>query len=245
MITVGCCGYPVRQKLYQEKFSVIEINSTFYNIPKETIAEKWQKEAPINFEFIIKASQFITHPANSPTYRRSGRLSGNLKNYGYFQDTPEVFGAMEKTLKFSRYLNCQKILLQTPTSFIPNYDNLKNLYNFFRKFKKLYYHWWQKFIFLLEVRGFQWTNQLRQKISDDLGIVPAIDPTVTAPLKCSFNYFRLHGKYSGGRIIYEHKFSETELKKVLELCQKPINYVMFNNTNRWQDCQKFLELISG
>lgn len=242
MIRVGCCGYPVKQKLYQEKFSVIEINSTFYNIPKETVSEKWQKEAPANFEFIIKASQLITHPANSPTYQRSGKLSGKIKNYGYFQDTPEVFGALEKTLAFARHLNCQKILLQTPLSFIPNYDNLRNLYNFFKKLKRYHHLWWQKFTFILEVRGNKWTERLRQKISDDLEVVPAIDPLRNQPLKAPFNYFRVHGRYSGERIIYEHKFSDTELKKILALCNKQINYVMFNNTNRWEDAQKFLKL---
>jgi uncharacterized protein YecE (DUF72 family) len=48
-------------KYYCEHFDTVEINNTFYHLPKQKTVENWQKVSPKNFIFAVKASRFITH----------------------------------------------------------------------------------------------------------------------------------------------------------------------------------------
>lgn len=46
---------------YAGKFSTVEINNTFYRLPKEKVVLDWAAQVPESFTFAIKASQRITH----------------------------------------------------------------------------------------------------------------------------------------------------------------------------------------
>jgi len=46
---------------YGERFRSVEINNTFYRMPKPSMLEAWAAEVPAGFKFVIKASQQITH----------------------------------------------------------------------------------------------------------------------------------------------------------------------------------------
>ena len=46
---------------YSKHFDTVEINNTFYQLPKEQTFENWHKQAPKNFLFTVKANRFITH----------------------------------------------------------------------------------------------------------------------------------------------------------------------------------------
>jgi uncharacterized protein YecE (DUF72 family) len=48
-------------RFYGERFRSVEINNTFYRLPKTSVLEAWAKEVPENFQFVLKASQRITH----------------------------------------------------------------------------------------------------------------------------------------------------------------------------------------
>ncbi len=52
-----------RQNLefYSNFFDVIEINSSFYNLPSNEMVNNWENRVPQNFRFIIKVWQEITH----------------------------------------------------------------------------------------------------------------------------------------------------------------------------------------
>jgi uncharacterized protein YecE (DUF72 family) len=54
---------PANQMLgfYAERFRSVEINNTFYRMPKASVLEAWAKEVPADFKFVLKASQQITH----------------------------------------------------------------------------------------------------------------------------------------------------------------------------------------
>ncbi len=53
----GMLGY------YAGKFPTVEINNTFYRLPKENVLLDWASQVPEPFTFAIKASQRITHYA--------------------------------------------------------------------------------------------------------------------------------------------------------------------------------------
>jgi uncharacterized protein YecE (DUF72 family) len=48
-------------RFYGERFRSVEINNTFYRMPKASVLEAWAAEVPANFKFVLKASQRITH----------------------------------------------------------------------------------------------------------------------------------------------------------------------------------------
>ena len=48
-------------RFYAERFSTVEINNTFYRMPKEELFLGWAQQVPESFTFVIKASQRITH----------------------------------------------------------------------------------------------------------------------------------------------------------------------------------------
>jgi uncharacterized protein YecE (DUF72 family) len=54
---------PVKQMLryYGERFRTVEINSTFYGMPKVSVLEGWADAVPADFKFVLKAPKEITH----------------------------------------------------------------------------------------------------------------------------------------------------------------------------------------
>jgi uncharacterized protein YecE (DUF72 family) len=59
---------------YAERFDTVEINSTFYRMPKAVMLEGWAEQTPAGFRFVLEASRRISHHKKStwPTPRRGG-----------------------------------------------------------------------------------------------------------------------------------------------------------------------------
>ncbi len=51
----GMLGY------YAERLHAVEINNTFYRLPRQSVLESWAAQVPEGFRFVIKASRRITH----------------------------------------------------------------------------------------------------------------------------------------------------------------------------------------
>ncbi|MFO1501889.1 MAG: DUF72 domain-containing protein [Verrucomicrobiota bacterium] len=71
---------PDKQMLryYGERFRSVEINNTFYRMPKASVLEAWTSEVPPEFQFVLKAPQRITHMQ---------RLKDAADNVAYFLKT--------------------------------------------------------------------------------------------------------------------------------------------------------------
>jgi len=71
---------------YAQYFDTVEINNTFYHLPKEQTLQRWHKIAPEGFLYAVKANRFITHikkldAADEPLERffeRAGLLKTRL-----------------------------------------------------------------------------------------------------------------------------------------------------------------------
>ena len=77
MIYVGTSGYSYKEwkgsfypeklapqemlSFYAERFKAVELNNTFYRLPKPEMIENWKSQVPDDFRFTMKASQGITH----------------------------------------------------------------------------------------------------------------------------------------------------------------------------------------
>ncbi|MBN2317225.1 MAG: DUF72 domain-containing protein [Sedimentisphaerales bacterium] len=46
---------------YAQHFDTVEVNNTFYHLPKEQTLQRWYEIAPKDFLYAVKANRFITH----------------------------------------------------------------------------------------------------------------------------------------------------------------------------------------
>jgi uncharacterized protein YecE (DUF72 family) len=46
---------------YSQHFSTVEVDSTYYRIPTETMAKRWYAQTPAHFQFSLKMVQTVTH----------------------------------------------------------------------------------------------------------------------------------------------------------------------------------------
>jgi len=48
-------------EFYARHFNGVEINSSFYHLPRENVVQAWHDRTPENFTFVLKGSKFATH----------------------------------------------------------------------------------------------------------------------------------------------------------------------------------------
>jgi uncharacterized protein YecE (DUF72 family) len=77
-LRIGCSGwnyahwrngvfYPPRcasrywLEFYSRHFDTVEVNTTFYRLPRETSVSRWIAETPPGFTFAVKVSRYVTH----------------------------------------------------------------------------------------------------------------------------------------------------------------------------------------
>lgn len=76
-IRIGCSGWHYKHWLgtfypektpanrmfdyYKERFDCVELNNTFYRLPRPDAVDGWREAAPRGFRFAAKGSRFITH----------------------------------------------------------------------------------------------------------------------------------------------------------------------------------------
>ncbi|MBV8808839.1 MAG: DUF72 domain-containing protein [Acidobacteriaceae bacterium] len=46
---------------YQQQFNTVEVNNSFYHLPKQASLECWRDSTPADFVFAAKGSRFLTH----------------------------------------------------------------------------------------------------------------------------------------------------------------------------------------
>ncbi len=49
-------------------FPVVEIDSSFYAVPSEAVVQRWQTQVPAGFQFIVKATQYMTRHKDDPEH---------------------------------------------------------------------------------------------------------------------------------------------------------------------------------
>ncbi len=71
---------------YAERLPTVEINNTFYRMPKTEVLENWAKLTPATFRFAIKASRRITHMARLKADSAADSVAFLYKNLQVLQD---------------------------------------------------------------------------------------------------------------------------------------------------------------
>lgn len=241
-ILVGCCGWGFFRpkkffgnewkkrfrntlQVYASLFSLVEVNSTFYRLPKVSTAEKWFREATeINkkFTFTVKCSKVVSHKDKFETAR----------SVKAFQSTLEITNALKSNI----------ILVQTPASFKATKNNIQKFKKFLSKVNR------KKVTIIWEPRGKSWTSDIVKNICENEDVVHCVDPLRNEPQYFSRKkvaYFRLHG--FGKPSMYNYKFSNEDLQRLLRIVKSLKNvrsiYTLFNNVYMCEDALRFLKIL--
>src|SRR3954464_4273437 len=237
-IRIGVCGFCVPQPELFRRFSLLEVQQTFYWPPQLRTAERWRRTAPADFEFTVKAFQAITHTYNNRTYRKAKFSADEVAQCGGFCDTPVVRAAWETTRAPAGALEATVVVFQCPPSFEANENTIRQLQNFFEWAER------GKLRFAWEPRHVTWTENLVGELCHDLDLIHAVDPFEQASAHGDPQYFRLHGKSLGAfRYQYGHEYSIDQLEELKRMCLMRPTYCLFNNKQMAKDAERFLRLL--
>jgi uncharacterized protein YecE (DUF72 family) len=234
-VKIGCCGFAIGMKDYFRQFKLVEVQQTFYKMPRLETALRWREAAPTDFEFTLKAWQLITHPPTSPTYRKAGiTVPADAKeHYGFFKPTDEVWAAWERTREFAEALKAKVIVFQCPPSFRETPENIDNMRRFFQAIRV------SGFLFAWEPRG-GWSGPMIKGLCLELGLIHCVDPFENESLHGAPRYYRLHGGPG-----YRHRYTEEELKRLKQKIGDGEAYVLFNNLSMRDDALAFIRLMEA
>ena len=240
MIKVGCCGFAKGKSIYFRTFKLVEIQQTFYRLPKLGTVRKWREESPPDFEFSVKAFQGISHPVKSPTWRRSNVVLTGREKYGNLQPSEDVFKAWERTLEICDELRAKVCLIQLPKSFRDTPINIENAKQFFSSIEK------GKLDIAIELRG--WHDINIKRLCEEFDLIDCRDPFASMPAyvnKKGIAYLRLHGSPPGTR-MYRYSYTDADLLKLKEKIENlnaKCTYVLFNNVTMFDDAERFKKII--
>ena len=234
-LKLGMCGFTIGAAAYYKQFRVVEVQQTFYDPPPDTTLERWRAQAPVKFEFTMKAWQVITHLGTSRTYRRlrSPFSERERAEAGAFRVNDTVLRAWRRTLECARILRATAVLFQCPASFRATADNDRAMREFFATIERP-----NGVRFMWEPRG-PWPDETVLSLCRDLDLIHAVDPFVRPSLTPELIYWRLHGNKS-----HYARYTDDELRQIRDWlpADRVDAYVLFNNIPRVHDVRRFREL---
>jgi uncharacterized protein YecE (DUF72 family) len=178
---------------YSMAFNFVEVNSTFYEIPKLGSAEFWRRIVPTDFEFTVRCNKRLTH---------------KLK----FESVPEAYEILDKMIRICKILNAEILHFQTPPSFNYNRTNSEKVKDFFSSIKKT------NLRIALETRSPTPLNPSFVKNLQDLNIIHCVDllKGIESAYQSDILYTRIFGK--GFHNVYQPL--DSELRKIDEKASK-------------------------
>lgn len=196
-------------EFYCGKFNTVELNVTFYRLPKKETFKGWEQRSPKDFVFVVKGSRYITH------IRRLKSPAESLKKLGV------------RVAPLQKKIGC--FLWQLPPRFKKNAERLEG---FCRQLKKKPHFKDARHVF--EFRDESWFDQDVYRILKDynyaLCFIDADRYAGGEVLTAYFVYVRFHGRQAR----YGSDYSKPQLKRwagKIKAWQKDIDaaYVFFNN----------------
>jgi len=248
-VLVGCCGWAVKggKQAYYKSFKTVEIQETFYKLPKLDTVRKWKGSAPEDFVFNMKAWQAVTHPPSSPTWRRAGiRVpEGAKEKYGDLKPTKENLEAWSKTVEVAKVIGAAVVVVQTPSSFGYTEKNFENADRFFSEILR------EGFEIGWEPRG-SWRENpdAVKELCKKHGLIHVTDVFRWRPVhRHKIFYTRLHG-IGGGEVNYSYKYTDEDLAKLRQMIVEESEgrdacYVLFNNVSMTDDALRFKKLLEA
>jgi len=153
---------------YSKHFNTVEVNNTFYRVPKIATIKNWEEQTKPDFLFSIKAPKKITHE----------KLAKDYQDYlDFFLNTVSNLGS-----------KLGPLLFQFPPSFkSENFDILKDFISILP----------EKFRYAFEIRNKSWFNDIFYKLLEEnkIALVLGDSPWLRELeiVTTDFTYFRWEG----------------------------------------------------
>jgi len=244
-----------RLQWYAERLGLVELNSSFYAIPKAVQFENWCRQTPEQFVFDVKLHKLLSRHSTKPELLPPDLRKLAKAEKGRVELTPALQKAMvQRTLEVTSALReggkLGAFLLQLSPAFRPKTNQLAELDDLFGELDGQ--------PLAVELRNRDWMVEpnvattiaffRKRKITlvsvdapadEHFTIMPCHD-IVTNP---ALAYMRLHGRnasgYIRGRSVaerFDYKYDEKELK---ELVQRAVNltsktarvHMVYNNNS--------------
>lgn len=191
-------------QFYASRFKSVELNNTFYRLPREKTFKDWYQKSPPGFVFALKGSRFISH----------------VKKFKDSQEAWVNFYNRAKLLKEK----LGPVLFQTPPSWRVNLDRLKDFLEVASSQVRLAFEFRHPSWFKKEV------YQVLEEYKAGLCWVSSPDWPTAGVLTADFIYLRFHGQER----LYSSNYSDKQLKVWAEKLKGWLKegqdvYAYFNN----------------
>jgi uncharacterized protein YecE (DUF72 family) len=205
---------------YSSAFSTVEVNTTFYHLPKNTTILNWFAQVPDHFLFSIKASRYITHQ----------------KRLLDCEESLDIFFNSIKDLKSK----VGPILFQLPPSFKINKDRLIDFIDCLKDDYRYVFEFRHNSWFVDEIYDLLSKKGIGLCITDLNG---ALSPE---KITSDFVYIRLHGPKQSYKGSYSQVKLKSWKKKIQRWSAKNSVYCYFDNEEKGyaiQDAQSLQKLL--
>ncbi len=200
---------------YAERFQTVEINNTFYNLPKPETFEDWAHNAPEGFRYALKFSGYGTHQKK-------------------LKDPEEPIGRfLSHATRLGDHLG--PILVQLPPNWHPDFERLDRFLTVAAG----------KAEWVVEVREREWLcDELYEILRNHRAALCIHDLIADHPevLTTSWTYRRFHGDHYRGS--YSSQKLTAVAQRIAELRQEGFAvYAYFNNDEAGYAAQNALQLV--
>lgn len=233
MIRVGCAGYPVGRDRYWRSLAFVETD-TGKGLPRLETLAAWRADIPAGGEASLQALRSITHGPEDRGFPASGRklLKNRQVLCGAFRDSLEVYEAWMATKAAAEALGSAIVVFESPPSFQPGSDRLRDMYKFFKGAAR------GKLTFVWHPRGAEWSS-LGDKVCADLGLIRAFDPLrQPPPRKGTFLYMR-------PAIARMGALSVDNMATIAEASSGVPAYVALSHRSSFRDAERLKDVLGS
>ena len=195
-------------KYFSRHFEAVEINYSFYRLPKPAVYQNWHQQTSKEFLFALKVSRFITHIK---------RLKGVKTAWKTF---------VKNALNLEKKLG--PVLFQFPSNFKATAENVKRLKEFLFICKS------KKLRLAFEFRNESWCRDRIYEVLRKHNAAWVIADSPSYPkieeVTADFVYLRMHGS----RVLFSSRYTKKELENLAQKIkkwqkQKKDVFIFFNN----------------
>ena len=222
----GWAYFPIktgsRLALCAKIYDYVEVNSSFYKLPHESLAKKWRAVVPEEFQFSFRANRKLTHE-------------------NHLQPNEDTFREYERNLTICKALRAFVLHFQFPPSFEVTSLVVQSWRSFFGSVKK------EKGLHLaMEVRNPKGDRSGIQSFQEDYDIIPTSDASleeIGVSKDSRIQYSRIFGPGEHTKWSFSTRELE-ELKQKVSKVPGTRKYLTFHNITMYEDGARLKKMLS-
>lgn len=209
--------------VYAKSFHTVEINSTFYHMPRVSTVEKWRDETPSDFRITLKLNRTITH----------------LKKLKLDEETKQT---LDTFIEAASALGDKlaQVLVQLPPGLHKDIERLREFFDAVGSRVPL----------AVEFRHESWFEDEVTNLLNEFDVAFVINDSpdrwpAAKIITGSRAYIRMHGRTK----LYASSYTDTELRELATFITDSgakTAYIYFNNTisdAAWQNAQTLQSML--